>query len=164
MCCVINNEIICIEFSGFIFLCRIGVEGCRSVSLLTEATNLDIQQHLYKKIENGEYKIGQLIVLQEFIKLTTKNDKVLTEQVVITGRKIPLPTIRYHLFKKHEKSMRLSKDLEFENMSRHELTKRLRKINGHSDANKLTELNVLINKLKTYEITRHVMCGMMAHL
>ena len=66
LCCVINNEYICIELSGFIFLCRIDVEGCRSVSLPTESTNLDVQQHLYKKIENGEYKIGQPIVPQKF--------------------------------------------------------------------------------------------------
>ena len=96
--------------SGFLFLCRIDVEGCRSVSLPTEATNLNVQQHLYKKIENGEYKIRQLIVLQEFKKSIIKNDKVLTEKVVITGRKIPLSTIRYDLFKKHEKYMHLIKD------------------------------------------------------
>ena len=108
-CCVINKEYICIELSGFIFLSRIDVEGCRSVSLPTEATNLDVQQNLYKRIENGEYKIGQLIVPQEFQKLTIKNDKVLTEKVVITGRKTPLYSIRYDLFKKHEKYMRLTK-------------------------------------------------------
>ena len=103
------NEYICIELSGFVFLSKIDVGGCRSVSLPTEATNLDVQQNWYKKIENGEYKIGQLIVPQEFQKLTIKNDKVLTEKVVITGRKIPLYTIRYDLFKKHEKYMRLTK-------------------------------------------------------
>ena len=79
------------------------------MSLPTEATNLDVQQNLYKKIENGEYKIGQLIVPQEFQKLTIKNDKVLTEKVVITGRKTPLYSIRYDLFKKHEKYMCLTK-------------------------------------------------------
>ena len=53
--------------------------------------------------------------------------------------------------------MRLNKDLEFENMSRHEITERTRKINEYNDDNKLTELNVLINKLKTYERTRDLM-------
>ena len=48
---------------------------------------------------------------------------------------------------KNEKNMCLTKDLEFENMSCQEATKRLRKINEYSDDNKLTELNVLINKL-----------------
>ena len=118
LCCVINNEYICIELSGFNFLCRIDVEGCRTVSLPTKATNLDVQQHLYKKIENGEYKVGHLIVPQEFKKSTIKNDKVLTDKVVITTQKIPLSTIRYDLFKKHEKYMRLTKDLEFDNSSR----------------------------------------------
>ena len=35
------------DLSVFIFLCRIDVEGCGSVSLPTEATNL-VVQHLYK--------------------------------------------------------------------------------------------------------------------
>ena len=43
--------------------------------------------------------------------------------------------------------MCLTKDLEFENMSCQEATKRLRKINEYSNDNKLTKLNVLINKL-----------------
>ena len=42
-------------------------------------------------------------------------------------------------------------------MSRHEITERTKKINAYNDDNKLTELNVLINKLKTYEKTRHLM-------
>ena len=46
-----------------------------------------------QKIENGEYKVWLLIVPQEFKKSTIKNDKVLTDQMVITGRKIPLSTI-----------------------------------------------------------------------
>ena len=82
---------------------------------------------------------------------------MLTEKVVITGQKIPLSASRSHLFKKYEKYMLLTKDLEFENMSRHEVTERLREINKYSDDNKLTELNVLISKLKTYERTRHLM-------
>ena len=85
--------------SGFIFLCRIDVERCRSFSFPTEAANQDVQQPLYIKIENGEYKTGQLIALQEFKKSTIKNDKMLTKKVVIIGRKIPLSTIRYVLFK-----------------------------------------------------------------
>ena len=44
--------------------------------------------------------------------------------------------------------MCLTKDLEFENMSCEEATKRLRKVNEYSDDNKLTELNVLINPSK----------------
>ena len=43
---------------------------------------------------------------------------MLTDKVVITAQKIPLSTIRYDLFKKHEKYMRLTKDLEFDNSSR----------------------------------------------
>ena len=50
--------------------------------------------------------------------------------------------------------MRLTKDLEFENMNQHEVTERLRKINEYNDDSKL---NVLINRLKTYERTRHLM-------
>ena len=34
--------------------------------------------------------------------------------------------------------MRLNKDLESENMSRHEITERTRKINEYNDDNKLT--------------------------
>ena len=81
----------------------------------------------------------------------------MTNKRVITGRKIPLPTIRYDLFKNLEKYMRLRKDLEFENTSRHDVTERQRKINEYDD-NKLTELNVLIDKPKTYtyERTKHL--------
>ena len=80
----------------------------------------------------------------------------MTEKVVIPGRKIT-STIRYDLFKKHEKYMRFTKDLEFQNMSRLAVTERLRKINEYNDDKKITELNNLINKLKTYQRTRHFM-------
>ena len=39
----------------------------------------------------------------------------------------------------------LSKDLEFDNMSHHEVTGRLGKINEYNNDNNLTELNVLRN-------------------
>ena len=72
----------------------------------------------------------------------------MTEKVVLTGREIPLSTIQHDSFKKHEKYMHLSKDLEYEKMSRHEVTKKLRKINEYSDDNKLTDLNVLIDNMR----------------
>ena len=48
-------------------------------------------------------------------------------------------------FKNHEKYICLSKDLEFDNMSHHEVTGRLGKINEYNNDNDLTELNVLRN-------------------
>ena len=73
---------------------------------------------------------------------------MLTEKVVLNGRKIPISTMRHDLFKKHEKYMHLSKDLEYEKMSRHEVMEKLRKINEYSDDNKLTELNILIDNMR----------------
>ena len=52
--------------------------------------------------------------------------------------------------------MRSSKDLEFDNMSCHEVTERLRKINEYNNDNNLTELDALIEKLKTYEKMRYL--------
>ena len=86
-----------------------------------------------------------------------KKDKMLTEKVVINGRKIPLSAIRCTLFKKNEKYVPLSKDLNLKNMSCHQVAQRLRKINEYNHDNRLTKLNVLIDKLKRYERTRHLM-------
>ena len=59
------------KLSGFIFCCRINVEGCRSVSLPTEAANQDVQDDLYKEFEK-KYKIRQHIVPQVFQKAKIK--------------------------------------------------------------------------------------------
>ena len=53
--------------------------------------------------------------------------------------------------------MRLSEDLEFENMFPHEVTERRREVNKYSGDKKTTELNVLIAKLKKYGRTWHLM-------
>ena len=71
VCCVTNNEYTCQKIEWFYFLLQNYVEGCRSVSLPTEAANQDVQDDLYKEFEK-KYKIRQHIVPQVFQKAKIK--------------------------------------------------------------------------------------------
>ena len=52
-----------------------------------------LQSALEKKIKNGEYTIGKLIVPQKFIKIALCDNRIENEKVEITGRKIGITYI-----------------------------------------------------------------------
>ena len=49
--------------------------------------------------------MGMIIISQRFEKMSVKDNKIITEEVVIEGRKIPLRGIRIEMLKDHQKFM-----------------------------------------------------------
>ena len=78
------------------------------------------------KIKQGEYNIGQIVVPQNFTKTSVKDDKMITKEVSISGRKFSLDDIRKNLLICHSKYMRLTTDEEFANMELNEVQQKLK--------------------------------------
>ena len=68
-----------------------------------EQTNQQVLKELKEKITMGVYKLGDLIVPQEFQKVFVKGGNIATEKFFISCRKIPLEEIRYELQHKCKK-------------------------------------------------------------
>ena len=107
-----------------------------------------------EKIKKSIYHTGNFIVPQKYEKVILKNGQLLTEEIQVSGRKIPLRNIRTTMLQKQEKYMRVRTDSEFNNMSREHLITGLKNINefGINDKNSLLE--DLSKKLMKYERTR----------
>ena len=88
-----------------------------------------LQSVLEKKIKNGEYTLGELIVPQKFIKTTLCGNRIENEVVEISGRKIDITYIRKKLLEKNEKFMRKRSDEVFDNMDRESIIENLQKLN-----------------------------------
>ena len=84
-----------------------------------------LQSALEKKIKNGKYTIGELIVPQKFIKTTLCGNRIENEEVEISGRKIDITYIRKKLLEKNEKFMRKRSDEVFDNMDRESIIENL---------------------------------------
>ena len=78
---------------------------------------------LHKKIENGEYTLGETIVPQTFTKTFVKDGKIKTEEMSVSGRKFSLIQIRKDLLQKHSHYMRLTTGEEFSKMAKKILSK-----------------------------------------
>ena len=78
---------------------------------------------LHKKIENGEYSLGETIVPQSFTKTFVKDGKIKTEEMSVSGRKFSLIQIRKDLLQKHSHYMRLKTGEEFSKMAKKILSK-----------------------------------------
>ena len=84
-----------------------------------------LQSVLEKKLKNGEYTIGKLIVPQKFIKTTLCGNLIENEEVEISGRKIDITYIRKKLLEKNEKFMWRRSDEVFDNMDRESIMENL---------------------------------------
>lgn len=104
----------------------------------------------------GEYKVGDLIVPQEFQRAVLKNDKIITETITIQGRKISLYDIRKDMAEKHQQYMRLRTDEEFKKMSQEDIIKELTTINEYDQYDPDANTNIL-EKLMNFQRTRHLM-------
>ena len=94
------------------------MENLSNISFPMEETNEEVQKQLMEKIKKGIYHNGNLIVPQKYEKVILKNGQLLNEEILVSGRKIPLRTIRTAMLQKQEKYMRVRTDAEFNNMSR----------------------------------------------
>ena len=74
---------------------RIQLENHKSATFPVELTNQQVLKQLKEKIAMGVYEMDDLIVPQEFQKVSVKGRKIVTEKIFISGRKIPLEEIRY---------------------------------------------------------------------
>ena len=104
---------------------RIQLENRKS-PFPVEQTNQQVLKQLKEKIRMGVYKVGDLIVPQEFQKVSVEGGKIVTEKNFISGRKIPLEEISYELLHKYKKYMRLTTDEMLNNLTKPHMLKYLK--------------------------------------
>ena len=119
-----------------------------------EVTNKEVQKQLMEKIKKGIYHTGNLIVPQKYEKVLLKNGQLLTEEMQVSGRKIPVRKIRTTILQKQEKYMRVRTDSEFNIMSREQIITGLKNINEFEINDENSSLKELLKKLSKYERTR----------
>ena len=105
---------------------RIQLENHKSTTFPVEQTNQQVLKQLKEKITMGVYKVGDLIVPQEFQKVSVEGGKIVTEKNFISGRKIPLEEISYELLHKYKKYMRLTTDEMLNNLTKPHILKYLK--------------------------------------
>ena len=114
-----------------------------------EETNNEVMELLHKKIENGEYTLGETIVPQTFTKTFVKDGKIKTEEMSVSGRKFSLIQIRKDLLQKYSHYMRLTTGEEFSKMA-----KKILSNIGEFDVKE----NEKVRKVKKFERTRYLAC------
>ena len=67
-----------------------------------DKSNKEVIQLLNSKIDPGIYSLGQRIVPRKFEKILLRNEKIITEEVSILGRKFALTKIREDLLINHK--------------------------------------------------------------
>ena len=105
-----------------------------------------MQEKLKEKIINGDYTLGEIIVPQTFEKIMMVENKLVTEEIAVDGRKIPLDEIRQSMLEKHSKYMRLSSNEELEKLSREEILDNLKQYNKHEY--ETIDKELILNTLK----------------
>ena len=73
---------------------RFNIPNCRDISHPVDITNSQVKELLNEKILSGVYKIGELIIPQTFEKVIFRDNQLVTEDVVVRGRRISLKEIR----------------------------------------------------------------------
>ena len=90
--------------------------------------------------------MGIPIIPQKFEKTSVRDNEIITEEIVIEGRKIPLRDIRIKMLKDHQKFVRIHLEVET-HKEKNEMLQFLRNINEyHPSFDKLTEAE-LSNKI-----------------
>ena len=124
-------------------------------------TSAAIRETLRKKIENGEYCLGEIIAPKSYQKLTLDSNGTLKKECfTVSGRKIPLVEIRKNLLDEHEKLglVRDHSEAHYEAMTYEELETRLKEIGEFKEKpdSGMTRKE-LATSLKQWERTRHLM-------
>ncbi len=116
----------------------------------------NVNELITKKITEGEYDLGELIIPNEISKLKLADDGTfLTEVIAIEGRKIPLQRIRQRLLDQQEKSNLLRARKNYHTKPIEEIIIRLKLLDEFDDA--LNEDNLRL-RLKELETTRYLSC------
>ena len=87
------------------------------VSIPTEETNEEMKENLRKKIKDGTYNMGDMIVPQKYQRAVLNGEKFENEIIQISGRKINILDVRKTILKQNEKLMRIFTDEQYEKMS-----------------------------------------------
>ena len=120
-------------------------------------SNSKVQKKLAKEISDGVYNIGVLITPQEFRATKLKDGELRKEIFSVYGRKMQLLDIRKEMLKKHKEFLRLRNDEEYGQMIREIIIDGLIRINEFSIGLIDATREVLLNKLVSFERTRHLM-------
>ena len=87
------------------------------VSIPTEETNEEMKENVRKKIKDGTYNMGDMIVPQKYQRTVLNGDKIENEIIQISGRKINILDVRKTILKRNEKLLRIFTDEQYEKMS-----------------------------------------------
>lgn len=124
------------------------------ITVPTPDTNNTLKNKLKLQIRNGDISIGEMIVPKRFKKLVlNKDNKIVTTEFVVEGRKRPLDEIRKNTLKKQKEFLRQHPDNHYDEMPRLDVVERLTLLNEFDDADGLTKMR---KKLKSLERTRHL--------
>ena len=86
------------------------------IAVPCERTEDRVKETVKEDIETGKIKIGNLINPKEITKIVLKDNKVLRENFIVHGRKIPLAEIRKDLVDKQFKYMRFKSSSYYSNL------------------------------------------------
>ena len=76
-----------------------------------------MKENLRKKIKDGTYNMGDMIVPQKYQRAVLNGEKFENEIIQISGRKINILDVRKTILKQNEKLMRIFTDEQYEKMS-----------------------------------------------
>ena len=114
-----------------------------------------------KKIANGEYRLGEIVVPKSYQKLALdSNGTIKKECFTVSDRKIPSVEIRKNLLAKHEEMglVRDHSEAHYEAMTYEELETHLKEIGEFKEQpDSETTREKLVDSLKHWEGTRHLM-------
>ena len=120
------------------------IEGT-DVSMPCDITNADLKKEFQKKVDDGTYNTGEIIVPQIFQKLVLKdNCRTEIENFEIAGRKIPINEIQLKLYTTKKNCYRIFNVSEIDMMDKYCLINELQWINELTDSD-LNDLNGMMD-------------------
>ena len=107
------------------------------------------REKLKQKIEEGQFKIGEIIVPRKYQKLIVKNGQLVKKEFCVEGRKIPLKEIW-----EQEKFMKTKDNCHINERTDNEIKGTLKQLYEYDSSMTPEEAKEL---LKTFQSTRHIM-------
>ena len=129
------------------------------VSVPVPRTNTSLRSEIMKKIESGEYNMGEVVVPRKYKRVTLSPEgDIVMEEFTVSGRHIPLTDIRVQILKKHEQMglVRNHSTQHYDAMSPDQLVSRLRELGDYREEEDIT-LNEMKTRLSQLERTKHFM-------
>lgn len=127
------------------------------MSIPIDESNESVNRQLKQQISDGNITLGELIVPQKYTKLSLVGNQIVSEEITMEGRTIPLYDIRRSMLTNQQQYMRAHTDAEFEIMSRQEVITSLKSIHEYTETDDNVTTIELVTRLKRFERTRHLM-------